>query len=147
MADGYIIAGYIPPQINHAVLCRLLVGTIPSSDFALKEFLCFLDKHDSKLVQTTLKEKVFDTSLKQRLVDVCCRFNCKGISSPKTSDFTGHSTKSASTSKTKISSLSVKDILHRSSCSNESTWQKFNHKEVTPNSKDFQEKVLKISMS
>lgn len=53
-------------------------------------------------------------------------------------DFSGHSTRSASTSKAEISGLSIKDILDRGSWSNESTWQKFYHKEVVSNSEIFQ---------
>ena len=45
-------------------------------------------------------------------------------------DFGGHSTRSASTSKAELSGLSVKEVLDRGSWSNESTWQKFYHKEI-----------------
>jgi len=61
-------------------------------------------------------------------------------------EFGGHSTRSASTSKAEISGLSVKDILDRGSWSNESTWQKFYHKEVISVSKTFQGKVLNSKM-
>jgi len=57
-------------------------------------------------------------------------------------DFTGHSTRSASTSKAELSGLSVDDILERGSWSNKSTWQAFYHKQVVKVSQKFQGKVL-----
>ena len=56
--------------------------------------------------------------------------------------FSGHSTRSASTSKADLSGLAVSDILNRGSWSNESIWQKFYHKEVIPLEQTFQRKVL-----
>ena len=56
--------------------------------------------------------------------------------------FSGHSTRSASTSKAELSGLAVSDILNRGSWSNESTWQKFYHKEVIPLEQTFQRTVL-----
>ena len=44
--------------------------------------------------------------------------------------FKGHSTRSVSPSKECLSGISVDDILSRGSWSNESTWQKFYHKQV-----------------
>ena len=57
-------------------------------------------------------------------------------------NFTGHSTRLASTSKAMLSGLSLDDILERGSWSNASTWQKFYHKEVIKTSERFQGKVL-----
>ena len=56
--------------------------------------------------------------------------------------FKGHSTRSASTSKACLSGISVDDILSRGSWSNESTWQKFYHKQVFSKEQLFQEGVL-----
>ena len=56
--------------------------------------------------------------------------------------FSGHSTRSASTSKADLSGLAVTDILNRGSWSNESTWQKIYHKEVTPLEQIFQRTVF-----
>ena len=56
--------------------------------------------------------------------------------------FKGHSTRSASTSKACLSGISVDDILSRGSWSNESTWQKFYHKQVLSKGQRFQEEVL-----
>ena len=56
--------------------------------------------------------------------------------------FKGHSTRSASTSKACLSGISVDDILGRGSCSNQSTWQKFYHKQVLSKEQLFQEGVL-----
>ena len=56
--------------------------------------------------------------------------------------FKGHSTCSASTSKACLSGISVDDILSRGSWSNESTWQKFYHKQVLSKEQLFQEGVL-----
>jgi len=60
----------------------------------------------------------------------------------KLGSFSGHSTRSASTSKAEMSGLSVCDVLNRGSWSNESTWQRFYHKEIIPREQTFQEKVL-----
>jgi len=57
-------------------------------------------------------------------------------------DFSGYSTRSASTSKAEISGLSIKDILDRGSWSNESIWQKLYHKEVVSFSEIFQRGVF-----
>ena len=56
--------------------------------------------------------------------------------------FKGHSTRSASTSKARLSGISVNDILSRESWSNEYTWQKFYHKQVVSEEQLFQERVL-----
>ena len=56
--------------------------------------------------------------------------------------FKGHSTRSASTSKARLSGISVNDILSRESWSNEYTWQKFYHKQVVSEEQLFQEGVL-----
>ena len=58
-------------------------------------------------------------------------------------DFGGHSTRSASTSKAELSGLSVKEVLDRGSWSNESTWQKFYHKEIIKVGQDYQKIVFK----
>ena len=57
--------------------------------------------------------------------------------------FNGHSTRSAPTSKACLSGVSVDDILSQGSWSNESTWQKFYHKQVLSRDQCFQERVLK----
>ena len=56
--------------------------------------------------------------------------------------FKGHSTRSASTSKARLSGISVNDILSRESWSNEYTWQKFYHKQAVSEEQLFQEGVL-----
>ena len=56
--------------------------------------------------------------------------------------FKGHSKRLSSTSKACLSDISVGDILRRRSRSNESTWQKFYHKQVLSKEKLFQERVL-----
>ena len=56
--------------------------------------------------------------------------------------FSAHSTRSASTSRAGFSGLSVDDILHRGSWSNESIWQRFYHKTIIQPEQRFQEKVL-----
>ena len=56
--------------------------------------------------------------------------------------FKGHSTRSASTSKACLSGISVEDILSRGSWPNESTWQKFYHKQVLSKKQIFYEEVL-----
>ena len=56
--------------------------------------------------------------------------------------FSGHSTRSASTSKADLSGLAVSEILNRGSWSNESTWKKNYHKEVIPLEQTFQRTVL-----
>ena len=57
--------------------------------------------------------------------------------------FGGHSTRSASTSKAELSGFSVKEVLDRGSWSNESTWQKFYHKEITKVGQDYQKNAFK----
>ena len=57
--------------------------------------------------------------------------------------FKGHFTRSASTSKACLSDISVDNILSRGSWSNQSTWQKFYHKQVLSKEQLFQEGVLK----
>ena len=56
--------------------------------------------------------------------------------------FKGHSTRSAPTSKACLSCISVDDMLSQGSWSDESTWQKFYHKEVLSKKQLFQEGVL-----
>ncbi len=57
--------------------------------------------------------------------------------------FKAHSVRGASSSKAFLSGLSVKEVLTRGSWSQETTWQKFYHKEILPSSsKNFQHKVL-----
>ena len=56
--------------------------------------------------------------------------------------FKGHSTHSASTSKACLSGISVDDILSRGSWPNESTWQKFYHKQMVSKRHLFQEEVV-----
>ena len=56
--------------------------------------------------------------------------------------FKRHSTHSASTSKACLSGISVDDILSPGSWSNESTWQKFYHRQVLSKEQIFQEGVL-----
>ena len=56
--------------------------------------------------------------------------------------FKGHSTRSVSTSKACQSGISVEDILSRVSWSNESTWQKFYHKQVLLKNQIFHEEAL-----
>ena len=56
--------------------------------------------------------------------------------------FKGHFTRSASTSKACLSDISVDNILSRGSWSNQSTWQKFYHKQVLSKEQLFQEGVL-----
>ena len=51
--------------------------------------------------------------------------------------FKGHSTRSASTSKSALSWLSVPDILERGCCSNSSTWRKFYNKQIELPFRDF----------
>ena len=57
-------------------------------------------------------------------------------------DFGGYSTRSASASKAELSGLSVKEDLDRGSWSNESTWQKFYHKEMIKVGQDYQKNVF-----
>ena len=59
-------------------------------------------------------------------------------------DFWGHSIRSASTLKAELPGLSVKEVLDRGSWSNESTWQKFYHKEIINVGKDYQKNVFKM---
>ena len=56
--------------------------------------------------------------------------------------FKGHFTRLASTSKACLSDISVDNILSRGSWSNQSTWQKFYHKQVLSKEQLFQEGVL-----
>ena len=56
--------------------------------------------------------------------------------------FKGHSARSAYTSKACLSGVSMDDSLSRGSWSNESTWQKFSHKQVLLKEQLFQEGVL-----
>ena len=56
--------------------------------------------------------------------------------------FKGHSTHSVSTSKACLSGIFVDDMLSRGSWSNESTWQKFYHKQLVSKVQFFQEWVL-----
>ena len=56
--------------------------------------------------------------------------------------FEGHSTRSASTSKSARSWLSVPDILERGCWSNSSTWQKFYNKQIELPSERFQKSVF-----
>ena len=58
-------------------------------------------------------------------------------------DFGGCSTRSVSTLKAELSGLSVKEDLDRGSWSNESTWQKFYHKEIIKVGQDYQKNVFK----
>ena len=57
-------------------------------------------------------------------------------------DFGGYSTRSATASKAELSGLSVKEDLDRGSWSNESTWQKFYHKEIIKVGQDYQKNVF-----
>ena len=56
--------------------------------------------------------------------------------------FKGHPTRLASVSKACLSGISVDDILSQGSWSNESTWQKFYHKQALLKEQVFQERVL-----
>ena len=56
--------------------------------------------------------------------------------------FKGNSTRSASTSKSALSWLSVPDILERGCCSNSSTWRKFYNKQIELPSERFQKSVF-----
>ena len=58
-------------------------------------------------------------------------------------DFGGHSARLASTSKVELSGLCVKEFLDQGSWSNESTWQKFYHKEIIKVDQDYQKNVFK----
>ena len=66
-----------------------------------------------------------------------------GLAGIDTSNFKGHSTRSASTSKAASLGLSVKEILVRAGWSNDSTFQNY-HKEIERNDREiFQKSVLK----
>ena len=58
-----------------------------------------------------------------------------------TSQFTAHSTRSASTSKANLKGLSLEDILKRGKWSSKSTWQKHYHKSVTNEAQLFQNSI------
>ena len=60
-----------------------------------------------------------------------------------TQKFKGHSTRSVSTSKDMVSGVSSVEILKRGHWSNNSTFQKFYHKEIEPSSHSFQSSITK----
>ena len=57
--------------------------------------------------------------------------------------FTGHSTRSASTSKAKASGASSNNITNRGNWTQTSTFVKFYQKEILPEGEEFQSNVLK----
>ena len=59
--------------------------------------------------------------------------------------FKAHSVRSASTSKAKSSGFTIKDILKKGNWSGESTWQRFDNKEIKRKEQIFQESVLQTS--
>ena len=67
--------------------------------------------------------------------------NLSGIN---TDHFQAHSVRGASSSKVSSKGLSVQDILNRGNWSNESTWQRFYHKEVETPARRFQDSLLKL---
>ena len=66
------------------------------------------------------------------------------LSGINTDIFQPHSIRGASSSKVSMKGLSVQDILNRGNWSNESTWQRFYHKEVVTSAKRFQDALLKL---
>ena len=57
--------------------------------------------------------------------------------------FTGHSTRSGSTSKVKASSVSSNDVIKRRNWTQNSTFEKFYQKEILPEGEEFRSNVLK----
>ena len=66
------------------------------------------------------------------------------LSGINTDHFQAHSVRGASSSKVSSKGLSVQDILNRGNWSNESTWQRFYHKEVETPARRFQDSLLKL---
>ena len=66
------------------------------------------------------------------------------LSGINTNIFQAHSIRGASTSKVGLKGLSTQDILNRGNWSNESTWQRFYHKEIDTPAKRFQHSLLKL---
>jgi len=58
--------------------------------------------------------------------------------------FTGHSTRSAATSKAKAKGLSIDTILERGNWKRKNTWEKHYHKAIKSSSHDFQKAVLQL---
>ena len=56
--------------------------------------------------------------------------------------YQAHSTRSAASSKAKAECLRIEDILQKGNWSKESTWQTHYHREITPTTGEFQERVL-----
>ncbi|XP_066926143.1 uncharacterized protein [Clytia hemisphaerica] len=82
LASGYMIANYIPPFINNAVLFQILTGNEPSNDLTKREFLKCLNREDCKILQRASEESEYDVSLKNSLQELFVKFSMNGIPSP-----------------------------------------------------------------
>ena len=70
-------------------------------------------------------------------------FRGTNLSGINTEVFTGHSTRSASTSKAKASGVSSNDIIKRVYWTQTSTFEKLYQREILPEGEEFQSNVLK----
>jgi len=84
LSSGFILTGYIPPNVNTAAIYRLLSGNLPSKSFVLKSFCDSLDDFDRSCIEKAQASLEFDDDLKLSLVNILSKHHFTSLPSPET---------------------------------------------------------------
>ena len=70
LVHGFILTGYLPLNINHAVLFKILTVKTPSANFITKCYLDCLNDADRLLIERALTSENFDMAITVQLVEL-----------------------------------------------------------------------------
>ena len=66
----FILTGFLPHNLNHATLFKLVTGKDPSAEFVTKSYLSCLNNRENQIINTALKSQSYDGVLQVQLAEL-----------------------------------------------------------------------------